>query len=113
MNCPITFYDLPGPTVSFRVDHTCGKDFASAVPVVVIRRLLDKSTEVHLQRMKNIATLAIRYPFLGVYNHVRRIYFFKSELIDPFTWEVEDPEQFLQELLAEKDLLEKVAFAAG
>ena len=113
MNCPITLENLPGTIVSFRADHTCGKDFASAVPIVVIKKLLGKSMKVHLQRMKNVATLVMHYPFLGVYTHVRRIYFFKSELIDPFTWKVEDPEQFLQELLDERDLLQKVAFAVA
>ena len=38
MTCPIELAEAPNTTVSFKSDHTVGKDFASVVPVVVVKK---------------------------------------------------------------------------
>ncbi len=87
MTCDVTLDVFPGITIVLRSENGHNTDLASLVPVVVIKKLLNVATKVHMLREKNCTTLFIYYPFLGHLNHFRRIYFLKSELIDPFIWE--------------------------
>ena len=96
-------------TGTAKFDPEFNQDYASKIPLVVIKRLLQRAERAHINRFRNLATLDIGFSFLGVKKHHRRIIFLRTELVDPFTWNVEDPKDFINELLAEKELLEKVA----